>query len=191
MRMLNKIIQSFFLLLICTSAQMVSGVVPSDPRNVNPVEVGSMVLEAKLSTVKGDTVSLEDVLGNEKSILIFYRGGWCPYCVRHLAAVGEYEEMILEKGYRIIAISPDLAEDTAEYADTAEFNYSLYSDSELSTIKAFGLAFESVSKRTQKKRVLPVPAIFIVDAEGRITFRHVDVNYKERLTPEDLLKALD
>lgn len=189
--MFNKFTQSLRILLICTFAPLVSDAVPSNPREVSPIEVGSAVPESKLSTIEGETVSLQEALGKQKSILIFYRGGWCPYCIRHLSAVGQHEQTILDKGYRIIAISPDQAEDAAKSADKAEFNYSIYSDPDLSTTKAFGLAFESISKKSKKKRILPVPAVYITDAEGRITFRHFDVNYKERLAPEDLLKALD
>lgn len=189
--MLNKITKSLLLCLTCASAPALLNAVTDDPREVNPIEVGSTAPKTELQDVKGNTVSLSNVLDSKKSILIFYRGSWCPYCTKQLAALGQYEQTILEKGYQIIAISPDQPEAAHEYAEEVEFNYSIYSDPNLSTTQAFGLAFESVSKRTKAKRILPVPAVFITDAEGRITFRHFDSNYKERLTPEDLLKALD
>ncbi|CAA6678406.1 MULTISPECIES: peroxiredoxin-like family protein [unclassified Lentimonas] len=189
--MLKKLTKSLILCLTCASAPVLLNAVTDDPREVNPIEVGSTAPEAELSDVEGNTVALSEALGSKKSILIFYRGGWCPYCTKHLAAIGQHEETILEKGYQIIAISPDLPEAAQEYADGIEYNYSIYSDPSLSATKAFGLAFESVSKRTKAKRILPVPAVFITDTEGRITYRHFDVNYKKRLSAEDLLKALD
>ena len=189
--MLNKLKISLLFLLGCTSATYLSGAVPNDPLNVNPIEVGSMVPEAELITVKGDTVSLSDVIGEGKVIIIFYRGSWCPYCTKHLAAVGHHEQTILKKDYRIIAISPDLPEGAKKYAGETEFNYSIYSDSNLSTTRAFGLAFESYSKWMQKNQTLPVPAVYIIDADGRVTFRHFNANYRERLAPEDLLNALN
>jgi peroxiredoxin len=189
--MLKQFTQSILLFLSCASTSIALHAIPSDPREVNPIEVGSTVPKATLADIKGNAVSLDDLLGSKKSILIFYRGSWCPYCTKHLAAIGQYEQTIMEKGYQIIAISPDLPETAQDHTDENEFNYSIYSDPDLSTIKAFGIAFEAESKRTDSKRILPVPALFIIDTEGRITFRHFDANYRERLSPEALINALD
>ena len=38
---------------------------------------------------------------------------------------------------------------------------------------------------------LPVPATYIVAPSGKVTYAFVDVDYKNRASPEDLLKALD
>ncbi len=191
MGMLNPSILTLRIFLLCLTAPILAVAVPSDPRDVNPVEVGSALPEVQLTDTEGKQHALSEVVGSEKSILIFYRGSWCPYCTRHLAAIGQYEQTILDKGYRIIAISPDQPEATQDYAEEAEFNYSIYADPDLSATKAFGLAFERVHRKTGGTQILPVPAVFITDAEGRITFRHFDANYRERLEPEALLKALD
>jgi peroxiredoxin len=37
---------------------------------------------------------------------------------------------------------------------------------------------------------LPVPATFVLDPKGIIRARHVDVNYMQRMEPEEILKAL-
>lgn len=188
---MQKSTQKLFSLLLCIAAPTLASAVPTDPRDANPVEVGSALPQAQLTSPDGNLLSLHEVAGSQKSILIFYRGAWCPYCTKHLAAVGQYEQAILDKGYQIIAISPDQPEQAANYADEAEFNYSIYSDPDRSTIKAFGLAFETINRRTQTAEIRPVPAIYITDSEGRITFRHFDANYKERLSPEELMNALN
>ncbi|WPJ97822.1 peroxiredoxin-like family protein [Coraliomargarita algicola] len=189
--MLNRFKAKFLTLLLCISGPTFAPATPSDPSEVNPLEVGNRLPEVDLTDTAGQQRSLSQITAGGKNILIFYRGSWCPYCTRHLAAIGQHEQALLDRGYRIIAISPDQAETAQEYAAESEFNYSIYSDPELSAIKAFGLAFKWQNPKTGHTQIRPVPAIFITDTEGRITFRHFDANYKERLSPEALFEALE
>ena len=178
---------------------------PLDPRNVNPIEVGSALPETNLKDASGKEVSLKEALGGQKSVIIFYRGSWCPYCTKHLAAIGQHEQEILKKGYKIIAISPDKPAVIEDYAEQAAVNYTLYSDADMAAAKAFGLAFELDNATLQKldsydidieaasgkdHHMLPVPAVFVADEEGRISFRYYNPDYKERLSAEKLLEAI-
>ena len=136
--------------------------------------------------------------------LVFYRGGWCPYCNRHLSALGEIQAELRDLGYRIHAISPDKPEKVAEAVAETEFDYALYSDASAEAARAFGLAFKVDAKTYEKLQgygidleeasgrdhhLLPVPAVFIIDREGRIRFRYFNPEYKERLSGEKLLDA--
>jgi peroxiredoxin len=175
-----------------------------DPREVNPIEVGASAPAIDLAQADGSTVALQELTTEAPAIVVFYRGGWCPYCNRHLAALGEIESELNELGYRVLAISPDRPERVAEAAAEADFNYSLYSDASAEAASAFGLAFR-VDAATYEKlmgygidleaasgrdhHLLPVPAVFIVDQENRIRFRYFNPDYKERLSAEALLDA--
>ncbi|MDQ8195831.1 peroxiredoxin-like family protein [Coraliomargarita sp. SDUM461004] len=189
--MLKQSICAYVYLLLTAFAPLLANAAPSDPRDVNPIEVGSALPEAQITNAQGTTVSIREIAGAQKSILIFYRGSWCPYCTKHLASIGQHEQAILKKGYQIIAISPDQPEATRNYIDKSDLNYSVYSDSTMAATKAFGLAFEWENQKSNRTELRPVPAVFITDAAGRIRFRHFDPNYRERLSPEALLKALD
>lgn len=193
----------FFLIAACTPAFL--SAVPTDPRNVNPIEVGNTLPETTLTDASGKQLSLKEVLDGRKAVIIFYRGSWCPYCTRHLAAIGQHEQAILDKGYQIIAISPDKAAIIRDYSKDAELNYTLYSDSNMTAATAFGLSFKLDAATLEKldsydidvevasgkdHHLLPVPAVFITDGEGRIAFRHYNPDYKERLSSEKLLDAL-
>jgi peroxiredoxin len=43
----------------------------------------------------------------------------------------------------------------------------------------------------QKEPSLPVPAVYIVNTEGSVTFRYFDVDYKKRVSVKEILKALN
>lgn len=171
---------------------------------VNPVEVGARAPDVMLRQADGQKARLHGLTAEQPAILVFYRGGWCPYCNRHLSALGEVELELKGLGYRIHAVSPDRPEKVAEAAKGADFDYTLYSDASAEAAKAFGLAFQ-VDAATYEKllgygidlesasgqdhHLLPVPAVFIIDREARIRFRYFNADYKERLSAEELLQA--
>ena len=135
-------------------------------------------------------------------VLIFYRGGWCPYCNVHLGQLQEIDPQLRELGYRIVAVSPDRQEKMAESLDKTKMTYTLLSDSSMAAAKAFGLAFEVDAEMLKKldsynidiedasgeqHHMLPVPAVFLVGTDGVIDFVYANPDYKIRIDPEVLL----
>lgn len=178
--------------------------VPQDATEVNPVEVGATAPNVTLVAADGSQSKLHDLVAEQPAVLIFYRGGWCPYCNRHLAALGEIENDLRELGYRIHAVSADKPEKVAAASEEAGFDYALYSDATAEAAKAFGLAFEVDAKTYEKllgyginleaasghdHHLLPVPAVFIIDHDAKIRFRYYNPDYKERLSGDKLLQA--
>ena len=135
-------------------------------------------------------------------VLIFYRGGWCPYCNVHLGQLQEIDPQLRAMGYRIVAVSPDRPEELAKSAEKEGLNYILLSDSKMAAAKAFGLAFTvdgpTLAKYTEygidletasgeKHHMLPVPAVFLIGTDGVIDFVYANPDYKTRIDPEVLL----
>lgn len=171
---------------------------------VNLLMIGQPIPAVPLSTVDGENFDLSAAAKEQPLILIFYRGGWCPYCNAHLGQLQEIDPQLRELGYRIIAISPDRSEKIAESLEKVKMSYTLLSDSSMEAAKAFGIAFEvraPMLKKLdsynidiedasgEKHHLLPVPAVFIVGTDGIIDFSYANPDYKTRLTPEVLLAA--
>jgi peroxiredoxin len=171
-----------------------------------PLEVGDPVPATTLRTESGDAVQLTDLVQTQPAVVIFYRGGWCPYCTRHLSALMEIEKDILAAGHQILAISPDQPSKIAETPDRESLGYTLLSDSSMETAKAFGITFqvpaELVSKYKneyqidleaasgQTHHLLPHPAVYVIGTDGIIRFVHVNEDYKVRLEPAEILEAV-
>ena len=184
--------------MIAMGAQVQAG-------EVKPLEAGAMLPDVSVRTVTGEVFSLKEAVAEKPAVLIFYRGGWCPYCTRHLMAMQEIEEKILGQGYQIFAISPDRPEKLAETLEAQELGYTLLSDADMVAAKAFGLAFEVDEKTRAAYKgygidlveasgrthyLLPVPAVYVVSKAGVITYAFAEEDYKVRLEPEALLKVL-
>ncbi len=174
---------------------------------VCPILVGETIPDVKVHTVEGNAVRLPELVKEKPAVIIFYRGGWCPYCNRHLSELRKIEDELLKKGYQILAISPDSPASIKETMEKHKLKYTLLSDSRLEAIHAFGLSFR-LDPETLKKYasygidlveasgganedILPTPAAFIVDKKGVVRFAYVNPNYKERIKAETLMAVID
>lgn len=178
--------------------------VPSVATDVRPILVGSALPKITLRDANGKAFDLNAAVAEKPVVLIFYRGGWCPFCNSHLAQLRKSEEPLKELGYDILAISPDSAAQVDATSTKNKLGYRLMSDSSMAASRALGIAFR-VDDATAKKyreygidlekssgythHQLPVPAVFLVGRDGIIHFSYVNPNYKVRLAPEVLLAA--
>ena len=172
---------------------------------IRPLLTGQFAPDALLKTSFGGDISLLSLIEKKPSVVLFYRGGWCPYCSRQMAGLIEVEQRIIDLGYQIIAISPDSPERLTAQKSTQEFSLTHLSDKALGATVAFGLAYyvddemvetirgqlgaEVVSLEGESKVVLPVPAAYIVDTTGLIKFAYVNPNFQERINPQLLYQA--
>ncbi|MFD2531966.1 peroxiredoxin-like family protein [Gracilimonas halophila] len=171
---------------------------------VNPLLVSSEIPDVELKNIDNETVRLKELVSQQPSILVFYRGGWCPYCNRQLSDLNAIEEQLYEIGYQLLAISPDKPEKLKATLDKNELGYTLLSDSPMNVSKAFGIAFKVDQETVDRYKsigldlegdsgydhhLLPVPAVYIVNTDGIVKFNYVNPDYKERINGEVLLKA--
>lgn len=192
----NKLLLSF---LFCIITSFLFGQTTTDAKSVQPLGVGNTIPNSTLTSITHEKIKLHDVILGKNSVIIFYRGGWCPYCNLHLAELAQSEEEIRQQGFQIIGISPDDIANLQPTMDKDEIGYALYSDPKSSLIHKMKLAFKPgwltkcfLKSRTKGKATdtLPVPAVYITDKDGNIQYVHFDPNYKERLSAEELLKVI-
>lgn len=180
------------------------GALPEDAKQLRPVEAGEQAPPAALRDVDGRTRHMADVYRNRPTVLVFYRGGWCPYCTEHLAELGAIADQLRSLGFQIVGVSPDRPAKLRESIGEHNLPYTLLSDSDAELMRTFGVAFrvddetneslrgygidlEDASGRSH--RVLPMPAVYLIDTERLIHFAHWDPNYRQRLSGEAILEA--
>ncbi len=189
-----------FFLIVTTNAE--EAAVSAD--KIHPLLIGSTVPSLTLHTVDNEPYDLIAAFAKKPSILIFYRGSWCPYCNRHFNEINDIESELIELGYQIIAISPDRPENLNNSLEKHEMKYQLLSDSKMEAAKAFGIAFKIDSPTLNKyekfgidledasgeeHHLLPVPAVFLINTDGVIQFHYVNPKYSVRLKKEVILAA--
>ena len=185
---------------------LVAADVPSDANLVNPIKVGQALPAITLTDMTGKAFDLNKAVAKKPAVLIVYRGGWCPYCNTHMGELAKLQPKLVDMGYQIIAISPELPKYLKESSEKNSLTYGLYSDSKADAIKALGLAYK-VDDKTFKKlksydidiernagedhRILPVPAAIIVDRNGEVKFSFAAPDYTQRVDTALLLKAAE
>ena len=169
------------------------------------VGIGAIAPDFRLPDVKGDLVSLMDLLRHGPIVVTFYRGGWCPYCNIQLRAYQAALPQITALGARLVAISPQLPEQSLSTAQADELTFYVLSDVGNQAARRFGLVYAlpeelRAALRSNNKALpgingdesweLPVPATYVIAQDGRITLAYVEVDYRKRLRPEAILDAL-
>ncbi len=195
-KLINSIVA--FFCIICTSNA--DAQIPEKAKDICPLLIGETLPKATLLDAEGRTIQLKDLIAEKPTVLVFYRGGWCPYCNLQLSGLVEIEKDILALGYQIVAISPDDFPNLKSTEEKDKINYKLYSDVDGKFIQEIGIAFQTsifikgyMTTKAQKGKiseVIPVPTVMIVDTKGVVLFEYINPNYKERISGEMLLAVL-
>lgn len=182
-----------------------AGTAASSAGEVHPLGVGDLIPAVKVLTLDGEFVDLRAWIATQPTVLVFYRGGWCPYCSAQLSGLARIDPDVRRIGYRIVAVSPDQVAKLKESVAKHELTYTLLSDSSAVASKAFGLAFKVDAATIERYRgfgidldqaageshhVLPVPAVYVVGVDGKIAFAHWDPDYTKRLDTDRILAVV-
>ena len=199
---MKKLISIFAILSILQISQSNCFAQASSPDQITPLLEKSALPYTKLVNIDAEEKKLDEIINGVPTVLIFYRGGWCPYCNLQLGELQKIESKLKSLGVNIVAISPDSPEDLKKLIEKKTLSYQLYSDPNLDTAKAFGIAYKvdnenykklkgfsanMKKKSEQPDRILPVPAAFLVDKDGIIRFHYANANYKIRVSSDDLI----
>jgi peroxiredoxin len=154
----------------------------------------------------GKTVELSQVLKSGPVVLVFYRGEWCGYCNKHLAALQDGLENISAAGATVIAVTPIHSVGIQQTISKTEVNFAIVSDVDLNIMRDYDVAFDVTQdyqdmllkhlnndltlSNASGQAVLPVPATYIINQKRKISKVFFDPNYKNRSSAEDILKAI-
>src|SRR5690554_2077366 len=197
---MKTIINSMMVIFCFACTSHTNAQIPDKAEDVSPLLIGETLPNASFQNAEGSRVQLKDILSEKPTVLVFYRGGWCPYCNLQLSGLVEIEEDILKLGYQIVAISPDDFQNLKTTEEKDRIKYTLLSDPNGKFIQDIGIAFTTpimlkgyIATKGQKGKtsaVMPVPTVMVVDKKGVIQFEYINPNYKERISGELLLAIL-
>jgi peroxiredoxin len=183
---------------------------PASADLTTPLKKGDRAPGFTIRTVEGKPYVFDPDNLDRPTILISFRGGWCPYCNMHLSELRTVIPEIRESGYDVLFLSNDrpetlyssLKQETQE--DIDGMDYVILSDAEINAAKALGTAFRTSKRLTDyldekgrdyegssigKHNALAVPAVYVINKSGDIVYDFVEADYKVRLPADDLLAA--
>ena len=169
------------------------------------LKAGAEAPDFRLPNAHGRLVGLAELLENGPVVLSFYRGAWCSYCCLELRALQEALPTISKAGATLVAVSPQTPSESLFTVVRNGLTFLLLSDAGSATAKAFGIAFELAEplrpmyaqfghalpdKNGDESWILPLPATYVIDTDGTIALAHVDLDYRNRLEPAEIIRAL-
>ena len=168
--------------------------------------IGQQAPDFLMPSAQGTSVSLTELLAKGPVVLTFYRGDWCPYCNLQLNAMRKRLAEIHSLGAQLVAVSPQAPNESLTETEREELDFCVLSDQDAHVAAQYGVAWEVpelILEHMRKDRnlelaeinngngsVLPIPATFVLGIDGLVKWRYVDVDYRQRAEPEDIINAL-
>ncbi len=164
---------------------------------------GDKIPEFKLPNINGKIISVKNLLKQGPIVLLWYRGGWCPYCSIQLRTYNEYLQEFKKFDVRLVAISPEQPEYSEKTSDRHDLGFTILSDKGNKAAKKFGIAYKLPDKviekynknfdltayNADKSYTLPLAVTYLVDAAGVIQYSFVKADYRKRAEPSEVLAA--
>ena len=191
------------LILVLPAGPTVAGI-PDNAKDVRPLSVGSPAPAFTVRTIAGAPRTFSAGTYRKPTVILFYRGGWCPYCNRQLSDLRLVEPKLRAQGFEIVFLSTDRPELLYSSLQNAGIHYTLLSDSQLEAARGFHIAYHvddtTLAKMRDygidlevttgtKQHELPVPSAFIIDRSGTIRYVYSNPDYTVRLGADALSAA--
>ena len=153
----------------------------------------------------GQLVSLQELLAKGMLMLTLYRGTWCPYCNADLQALQAELPVMEAAGGTMAAISPQTAANSRKALRDNQLTFPILTDKRNEVAAAFGLRFrlpneliavykgfgnDLAAVNGESSWTLPMPARYVIGADGRILYAEVNPDYTRRPNPSTLLPVL-
>ncbi len=167
--------------------------------------VGDRAPDFTLTRAAGGTFHLAGALQDGPIVLLWYRGGWCPYCNTQLQAMQKVLPQIRQAGGQLVAISPEQSSFAGQTRSKLDLDYVVLSDpgnrvaGKYDIVYALpgevagdyadlGLDLEKYNGDTSNQ--LPLAVTYVIDTDGVIRYAFVDADYRRRAEPADVVRAI-
>ncbi len=203
---MSILIKTITAIILIMNVSTMNSQTERNAKDAHGIDVGDNAPMFKAMDADTNQFSLEDAIKKSPVVIIFYRGFWCPVCNKHLGSIQDSLKMIEEAGAKVIAISPEKPEYLDKMAEKTGAQFTLLYDEDYKIANAYDVTFKPTSmqlftyntilggklKKTHSddSQRLPIPATYIVNQKGIISWRQFDPDYKNRSSVKEILNAL-
>lgn len=167
--------------------------------------VGDPMPPFNLPAYSGGLVNLEEILHKGPTVISFNRGHWCPFCRIELKTIAAQHEEIAALGAQLVSILPDRQQFVRQLPEDILNNFIILSDVDNGYALYLGLVLwlgKRIASLMEGRGYhlseyqgndgwfVPLPATFVVGADGRVIARHVDPEFRTRMDVDQILATL-
>lgn len=166
------------------------------------LQTGETVTDFHIEDEKNRTLSFYEVLEKGPVVINFFRGFWCRFCQTELEAYENIQDKLQELGCQYLAISPQkhpedspvsgnykaIFDRNNDIAKKFGIVYTL-NEEEIALFSEWGLLLDKINESEIWE--LPLPATYVISTDRTVSFQYVDVDFRSRCCPEQLLEVLE
>ena len=169
------------------------------------LKVGDFAPDFLLPNAQGRLVSSQRLRQSGPLVLSFFRGSWCPFCTAELCALQSALPGLTALGAHLLAITPDTCDLPREFKRSQGLEFEILSDVDYGVGLAFGVIFSpplEVREYYKERGILlperhgsqswmmPIPATYVVDQDGRITDAYVEADFTLRMDAGEIVERV-
>jgi peroxiredoxin len=171
------------------------------------LEVGSEAPDIAVAAADGSgEVDLRELASKQPVLVIFYRGGWCPFCNYQIRQLSTNYEPFEERGVLPVLISVDQMSEASKTEQAYEIPFPVLADPDLKAHEAFDVIYEAEDEEVERLAKMgmdleaasgrdhhsyAIPSVFLISTDAEILWAHAHLDYSKRPTIEQLVEVLD
>lgn len=162
-------------------------------RDKTVLKVGQSLPPFEIKDIEQNQLSSQDFKGH-MSLLLFYRGNWCPLCMAQIKEVAQEYQQLAEMGVKTYLISPQSAKHSSSLSRKFKLDFKYLVDTGNKVAKQLGIYAQN--GLPMGLQVLGydsdtvLPTVLILDKEGKIIFADLTDNYRVRPEPATFMKII-
>lgn len=168
------------------------------------IQVGDTAPDFILKNAENLDVSLYSYLEKGPVVLIWYRGGWCPYCNITMHQLQQELPAFKAEGANLIALTPELPDQSISTAEKHDLEFEVLSDTGNVVGHKYGIVYDLTTEvaaiyiesfnlhdhNDNTSNQLPLAATYVIGKDGVVRYAFLDAEYRNRAEPSEILKAL-
>jgi peroxiredoxin len=169
------------------------------------LSVGDVAPDFLLPDADGRLVSSEQLRREGPLVVSFFRGGWCPFCIAELCALQAERSAFDRLKAKLVVLSPDTGGFPRQLRKDYSLDLTILSDVDYGVAMSYGVLFsvpaetkafyaglglDFASRHGSSVWMLPLPATYVIDRDGRIVSSFVEPDFTIRQEPGEILQAL-
>jgi alkyl hydroperoxide reductase subunit AhpC len=178
------------LLLTLAFAQIGHAEIYPNEAACQPLSVGAKLPDAPVTDAKRETTALKGITAGKPTVIVFFRGTWCPLCTLAMAHVAQAQPELEKMGYQIIAISSEAPEELAKFAPITDKEWTR-PEAATDETKRAKFERERMPEKAITYRVVTEPTGKLAEAMGIAFFKDLQGTEYQRLKKTDLIQQRD
>lgn len=166
---------------------------------------GDTAPDFALPASDGKVLWLSNLVRERPIVLVFIRGGWCPYCYEQINALNDSADQFEEAGVSLVAITPEVAGRTAKMSKELNLTFPVLSDVDSGVALAYGCLFMVPAEDREFLKshgvdldqhygsgawFMPLASAFVIGVDGIIQTVFGNEDPRVRPEPDQLLSSV-